>query len=87
MHTCENTNRNTLEIELLDNQQERLNELANWIRGFVDGEGCFGISFIAQPDIFDSKRPFGRRKSYKTGYQVGHYFSVVQGEKSISALN
>jgi len=68
------------------NQQERLVGLEHWIRGFVDGEGCFSIGFVAQPDIKDSKRPFGRRKSYKTGYQVGHSFVVVQGERSLASL-
>jgi len=87
MPNRENTTRTALKKpELPDNQQERLNELAHWIRGFVDGEGCFGVSFIAQPDIIDPSRPFGRRKSYKTGYQVGHYFSVVQGERSKKCL-
>lgn len=69
-----------------DNQQERLVGLEHWIRGFVDGEGCFSIGFVAQPDVKDAKRPFGRRKAYKTGYQVGHSFVVVQGERSLPSL-
>src|SRR3989344_938080 len=28
-----------------DNQQERI-KIANWICGFVDGEGCFSVSII-----------------------------------------
>ena len=50
-----------------DNQQERLIKLG-WVIGFVDGEGCFSIGFIRQPD----RR---RRKGYKTGYQVAHEFA------------
>jgi len=69
-----------------DNQQERLMGLEHWIRGFVDGEGCFSIGFTAQPDIADPKRPLGRRKAYKTGYQVNHSFDVVQSERSLPAL-
>lgn len=68
------------------NKQERLVGLEHWIRGFVDGEGCFSVGFVAQPDIVDPKRPFGRRKAYKTGYQVYHSFAVVQGERSLSSL-
>ncbi len=69
-----------------DNQQERLVGLCHWIKGFVDGEGCFSIGFVAQPDISDANRPFGRRKAYKTGYQVDHAFAVVQGERSLASL-
>ena len=61
-----------------DNQQERpLNP--NWITGFVDGEGCFSISFVRQ--YGDAKR-----KGYITGYQVAHEFVITQGEKSLQAL-
>ncbi len=31
-----------------DNQQERL-KIIGWIVGFVDGEGCFSVSFIKNP--------------------------------------
>ena len=61
-----------------DNQQERLVKLG-WVVGFVDGEGCFGIGFIKQPNRY-------RRKGYKTGYQVSHEFVVTQGAKSIKSL-
>ncbi len=61
-----------------DNQQERLIWIG-WITGFVDGEGCFSIGFIKQPDRVN-------RKGYKTGYQVAHEFAVTQGEKSLSSL-
>jgi hypothetical protein len=60
-----------------DNQQERL---IGWITGFVDGEGCFSINFIRQPD-----RP-GRR-GYTTGCQVAHEFAVAQGAKSADTLH
>jgi hypothetical protein len=61
-----------------ENQQERLIQLG-WVLGFVDGEGCFSVGFVRQPD-----RP-GRR-GYKTGFQVSHEFAVTQGAKSISCL-
>ncbi len=62
-----------------DNQQERLIKLG-WVIGFVDGEGCFSIGFIRQPDREG-------RKGYKTGYQVTHEFAVTQGAKSVSCLH
>jgi hypothetical protein len=61
-----------------ENQQERPVG-ADWIVGFVDGEGCFSIGFVRQP----SRRS---RKGYKTGYQVAHSFVVVQGARSIGVL-
>jgi hypothetical protein len=60
------------------NQQERLINIG-WVTGFVDGEGCFSIGFVRQPD-----RP--SRKGYRTGYQVSHNFVVVQGAKSKNTL-
>jgi len=62
-----------------ENQQERLIR-TGWMVGFVDGEGCFSIGFVRQPNRTS-------RKGYKTGYQVTHSFVVVQGAKSIGALN
>ena len=61
-----------------DNQQERLAELRGWVIGFVDGEGCFSISFLRQR----------RANEYVggTGIQVFHEFVVTQGERSIDAL-
>ena len=59
-------------------EDERL-ILIGWVTGFVDGEGCFSINFIRQPD----RRA---RKGYKTGFQVGHEFSVTQGAKSVHSL-
>lgn len=61
-----------------ENQQERLIQLG-WVIGFVDGEGCFSIGFVRQPNR-------AGRKGYKTGYQVSHEFAVTQGAKSVSCL-
>jgi hypothetical protein len=61
-----------------DNQQERLIK-TGWIVGFVDGEGCFSIGFVKQPDR-------DKRIGYKTGYQVAHRFVVTQGLKSLTSL-
>lgn len=61
-----------------ENQQERLIKIG-WVTGFVDGEGCFSIGFVRQPDRT-------KRKGYRTGYQVSHNFAVVQGAKSKSSL-
>lgn len=65
-----------------ENQQERLIKIG-WILGFVDGEGCFSIHFVKQPDRQDPTRV---RRGYTTGYQVGHQFAVVQGARSLDAL-
>ena len=61
-----------------DNQQERLVRIG-WVIGFVEGEGCFSIGFIQQPDQ-------RHRRGYRTGYQVSHEFAVTQGERSKEAL-
>jgi hypothetical protein len=61
------------------NQQERLIQ-RGWVIGFVDGEGCFSIGFVRQPDRLSRRR-------YKTGYQVSHEFAVTQGAKSVSCLH
>lgn len=55
-----------------DNQQERL-RTAQWIVGFVDGEGCFTVSII-------------KNSTTKFGKQIFPEFVVTQGEKSLSAL-
>ncbi len=60
-------------------QQERLVRLG-WVTGFVDGEGCFCIGFVRQPDR-------AGRKGYKTGYQVFHEFAVTQGARSVACLH
>src|SRR3954452_5112500 len=61
-----------------ENQQERLIN-TGWVIGFVDGEGCFSIGFVRQPDRMS-------RRGYRTGYQVSHEFVVTQGAQSILAL-
>jgi LAGLIDADG endonuclease len=61
-----------------DNQQERLIRIG-WVVGFVDGEGCFSIGFVKQPDR-------ARRRGYRTGYQVSHRFVVTQGVGSMPSL-
>ena len=49
-----------------DNQQERLD--ANWIVGFVDGEGCFHVSLNKMPKM-------------TLGWQVLPEFRVVQHQR------
>ena len=61
-----------------DNQQESPID-PEWVSGFVDGEGCFSIGFVRQPDRKN-------RKGYKLGYQVTHDFVVVQGARSVHVL-
>ena len=55
-----------------DNQQERL-KFANWIVGFVDGEGCFSVSVF-------------KNRTSKLGFQVMPEFVVTQGAKSVHVL-
>jgi LAGLIDADG endonuclease len=62
-----------------EDQQERLIS-AGWVVGFVDGEGCFSIGFVKQPDR-------ATRRGYRTGYQVTHSFVVVQGAISVQCLH
>lgn len=54
------------------NQQERP-EIAAWISGFVDGEGCFSVSML-------------RNSTTRSGWQVFPEFEVTQGVKSVEAL-
>ncbi len=54
-----------------DNQQERLH--AQWIVGFVDGEGCFHVSI-------------NRMQKMKLGWQVLPEFRVVQHQRDESVL-
>ena len=61
-----------------DNQQERLIKIG-WIIGFVEGEGCFSVAFVKQPDR-------KKRRGYTTGIQVWCEFAVTQGESSLAAL-
>src|SRR3989344_2191000 len=65
-----------------ENQQERL-LMIGWIVGFVDGEGCFSINFVKQPDRKESNRI---RRGYTTGFQIAYEFAVTQGESSIDCL-
>ncbi len=55
-----------------DNQQERPG-FAEWVVGFVDGEGCFSV-------------PIFRNRTMTIGWQVQPTFTVVQGERSLDAL-
>lgn len=59
-------------IEIMYDQQERL-DIASWIVGFTDGEGCFSVSFL-------------RNKTSKSGWQIFPEFVVTQGAKSLPAL-
>lgn len=58
--------------ETPDNQQERL-KTVGWITGYVDGEGCFSVSFI-------------RNATTKSGWQIFPEFVVTQGGKSKMSL-
>ena len=47
---------------------------AQWVVGFVDGEGCFYIGINSQPEM-------------KAGYQVLPEFTVVQHERDVQLLH
>jgi len=47
---------------------------AQWIVGFVDGEGCFHVGINRHPDM-------------KAGYQVLPEFTVVQHERDLQILH
>jgi len=66
-------------VQSADNQQERLISIG-WVIGFVDGEGCFSISVVQQPNRIN-------RIGYKTGYQLTHEFVVTQGARSADCLH
>ena len=55
-----------------NNQQERL-KMGYWISGFVDGEGCFTVSFV-------------KNSTTKFGRQIFPEFVITQSAKSLSAL-
>ena len=57
-----------------DNQQERL-KFIGWIVGFVDGEGCFTVSFFKHP-----------KSRLRLKWQVFPEFVITQGMKSQKAL-
>jgi hypothetical protein len=56
-----------------DNQQER-SGFAQWVVGFVDGEGCFSV-------------PIFKNRTCRLGWQVQPTFTFVQGERSVEVLN
>jgi hypothetical protein len=56
-----------------DNQQERPVH-AQWVVGFVDGEGCFSV-------------PISRSRVCSSGWQVQPTFIVVQGARSVQVLH
>ena len=55
-----------------DNQQERPG-FAQWVVGFVDGEGCFSVLFV-------------RNSTDRLGWQVQPSFVGVQGVRSVHVL-
>jgi len=61
------------------NQQERSISV-DWVVGFVDGEGCFSVSFVKQAGRVN-------RAGYKLGWQVDARFAVTQGAKSAQVLH
>ena len=69
-----------MDDEILEEPSETLRSIstssrleAQWVVGFVDGEGCFYIGVNAQPEM-------------KTGYQVLPEFTVVQHERDVQLL-
>ena len=56
----------------MSDKQERP-EIADWIVGFTDGEGCFSVSIF-------------KNKTSKFGWQVFPEFVITQGKKSLPAL-
>jgi len=55
------------------NQQERP-LAAEWVVGFVDGEGCFSV-------------PIFRNATCRLGWQAQPEFAVVQGQRSVDVLH
>jgi hypothetical protein len=69
-----------MENEVLEEPSETLRSIspssrleAQWVVGFVDGEGCFYVGINAQPEM-------------KTGYQVLPEFTVVQHQRDVQLL-
>jgi len=69
-----------MDDEMLEEPSETLRSIstssrleAQWVVGFVDGEGCFYVGINSQPEM-------------KTGYQVLPEFTVVQHEQDIQLL-
>lgn len=66
--------------EMLEEPSETLRSIstssrleAQWVVGFVDGEGCFYVGVNAHPEM-------------KAGYQVLPEFTVVQHERDVQLL-
>ena len=66
--------------EMLEEPSETLRSIltssrleAQWVVGFVDGEGCFYVGINSQPEM-------------KTGYQVLPEFTVVQHKQDVQLL-
>ncbi len=66
--------------EMLEEPSETLRSIssvsrleAQWVVGFVDGEGCFYVGINAQPEM-------------KAGYQVLPEFTVVQHKRDVQLL-
>ena len=51
-----------------------MNLSAEWITGFVDGEGCFHVGVARHPDM-------------STGFQVLPEFTIVQHERDVQLLH
>lgn len=69
-----------IDDEMLEEPSETSRSISNssrleaqWVAGFVDGEGCFYVGINPQPEM-------------KTGYQVLPEFTVVQHERDIQLL-
>ena len=58
---------------LMNDKSERTKLNPWWIAGFVDGEGCFSISFV-------------KNSTVRFGYQIFTEFVITQGEKSKQTL-
>ena len=66
--------------EMLEEPSETLRSIssdsrleAQWVVGFVDGEGCFYVGINAQPEM-------------RAGYQVLPEFTVVQHKRDVQVL-
>ena len=69
-----------MDDETLEDPSETLRSISNssrleaqWVAGFVDGEGCFYVGVNAHPEM-------------KAGYQVLPEFTVVQHERDVQLL-
>ena len=69
-----------MDDEMLEEPSETLRSIstgsrleAQWVVGFVDGEGCFYVGINAQPEM-------------KAGYQVLPEFTVVQHKRDVQLL-